>query len=419
MEPVSGVKSWRHIDDFLRETAGAALLYVAFAMVAVIGFTGMAIDIGYWYSNQRQAQVAADAAAIAGGFEAMWGGDAAAISAAAAAQAELNGFDAATVTVNRPPTSGPNSGDPTAVEVIIQRTTPAIVTSILFDTRIDVAGRAVAGQVAGTPLCILALRSSGQGIDLNSDSHIEADGCLVHANSNSGSAIKTNSGSSVSAETISVVGGTSGSGFSPSPEMGADAISNPLLHLRPPPNAGAPCDHNSTDYKSDQTIYPGVYCGDHVVDDGATVTLSGGTYVFRGDKFEVNSGSTIRTNAGDGATLFLASDVEFTLNSESSAELEAPATGDLAGVVIYSVGTEDLEINSDSASFFEGTLYAPTARIKVNSDSTIGGDANFTAVVAKEIDLNSESTLVVNSDYAGSTVPSIPTLGASRIAIFE
>jgi hypothetical protein len=53
----------------LRSERGQALVLAALAMVAVLGFAALAIDVGYWYSQKREVQNAVDAAALAGAQE--------------------------------------------------------------------------------------------------------------------------------------------------------------------------------------------------------------------------------------------------------------------------------------------------------------------------------------------------------------
>jgi hypothetical protein len=53
----------------LRSERGQALVLAALAMVVILGFAAMAIDVGYWYSQKREVQKAVDAAALAGAQE--------------------------------------------------------------------------------------------------------------------------------------------------------------------------------------------------------------------------------------------------------------------------------------------------------------------------------------------------------------
>jgi hypothetical protein len=50
----------------LRSERGQALILAALAMVVLLGFAALSIDVGYWYSQKREVQKAVDAAALAG-----------------------------------------------------------------------------------------------------------------------------------------------------------------------------------------------------------------------------------------------------------------------------------------------------------------------------------------------------------------
>ncbi len=68
-------------------------------------------------------------------------------------------------------------------------------------------------------------------------------------------------------------------------------------------------------------------------------------------------------------------------------------------------------INSDSASSLEGTVYLPNGEVKINSGSTLGGPASYSIFIAKQYEINSGSSLVLNSDYEDSDVPLPAGLG--------
>src|SRR3989304_6214559 len=53
----------------LRSERGQALVLAALAMLVILGFAAMAIDVGYWFSQKREVQKAVDAAALAGAQE--------------------------------------------------------------------------------------------------------------------------------------------------------------------------------------------------------------------------------------------------------------------------------------------------------------------------------------------------------------
>lgn len=73
----------------LRRDHGYAAVMVALVLVPLMGFAGLAVDIGGWYSRASSLQRAADAAALAG---VVWQPDFAAAEANARAEAARNGF---------------------------------------------------------------------------------------------------------------------------------------------------------------------------------------------------------------------------------------------------------------------------------------------------------------------------------------
>ncbi len=97
----------------LRQEQGQLLVVSAFVIVALLAFTGLVIDVGFLYAEHRQAQNAADEAALAATYELFYGGSVADATTTALAYADENGFDNVndnTVTVNIPPLSGEHVG---------------------------------------------------------------------------------------------------------------------------------------------------------------------------------------------------------------------------------------------------------------------------------------------------------------------
>src|SRR5271170_2130390 len=102
----------------LRRTGqrGQIIPLVAVTLTALMGFSGMAVDNGYWQYTQRQQQNAADSAAI-GGAQALavaGCGSQSAAQTAAYNDATSNGFTTGgttTVTAANPPTSGAYAGN--------------------------------------------------------------------------------------------------------------------------------------------------------------------------------------------------------------------------------------------------------------------------------------------------------------------
>jgi hypothetical protein len=85
---------------------GQALPLFALMLTAMLAATGLVVDVGGAWAQERSQQKAADAAALAGATAETNGALNPAIKAAALANALANGYAAGEVTVNIPPTTG-------------------------------------------------------------------------------------------------------------------------------------------------------------------------------------------------------------------------------------------------------------------------------------------------------------------------
>src|SRR5271167_312056 len=88
-----------------RAKRGQVIVLVALSVTVLLGFLGLATDVGVLWATKRRAQTAADAAAVAGA-NATLGTDSSGYSTAANDVATLNGFtngaNGTTITVTQP-----------------------------------------------------------------------------------------------------------------------------------------------------------------------------------------------------------------------------------------------------------------------------------------------------------------------------
>lgn len=147
-----------------RGEAGQVLPLVAICLVVLMGFAGMAVDVGYLQYQQRAQQSATDAAAIAGARQLVFTGcpNQATASAAALADASTNGYTngagSVTVTPVNAPLSGAFAADPCAVQVQIYSPHRTFF-SKLFGTALigDETTQAVATLTTNAAACMYLL----------------------------------------------------------------------------------------------------------------------------------------------------------------------------------------------------------------------------------------------------------------------
>ena len=181
----------------------------------------------------------------------------------------------------------------------------------------------------------------------------------------------------------------------------------------PPSNADDPCDYTDRVVNGGvETLYPGVYCGRLEV-NGGTAYFEPGIYIVNDAQFIVNSSGTA---IGNGVSFYLTGDnAKLKFNSGSHVEFTAPTTGAMVGIVFFedrsnSTGNEHL-FNSNTTSFFEGTVYLPRGRIKINSLATSNSASPYSAFVAYRFELNENSGIEIDTDFGSSDVPLPKELG--------
>lgn len=124
--------------------AGLALVLSAIALFVLIGFVGMAVDLGFFLSTRSQMQTAADLAALAGARDLAAGRPPEYIVASVRADAALNGAvhqnEATLVQVD---------ADESQVAVEIRRDAPTFFSRIFGRNEMTLVSRAVARPLGG------------------------------------------------------------------------------------------------------------------------------------------------------------------------------------------------------------------------------------------------------------------------------
>lgn len=427
---------------------GLISVFFTVAFLFLVGMVGLAIDTGLAFSGVRQAQTAADSAALAGAFERYYGHTDADVQGYALYEAEQHGFedgvDNVTVSVNSPPTSGYYSGDSDFVEVVITHDISTVFIKLLGHNQINYSARAVANGVIPSSACVYALGSSHEkALHVSSGSELVAN-CGIHANSTNNSGLYVDSGSKVEGSSVDVVGGAhkSGSTISPQANEGAASVSDPLGSLPAPSFTYGDCDYHGSSkgggiyepYEIDsqkKTIYPGNYCGGIFVKGDAEVTMEPGTYILQGGGLVVDGSDAELT--GDGIFIYntcakkSCSDYgssydkeEFNpLEVKSSGTLELAACSQASSTSCESLIEDDFEdifwytdqdapetskpqddpvnsINSSASAEFSGVFYAPSQYLDISSNTDV--TASNGVFITKYLLVASDSSLSVTHD---------------------
>ncbi len=420
----------------LKDESGNVLVIAALSMTALLGFVALATDVGVLYRGQRNAQIAADSAAIGASVSYLHTGSTtsavAAGKSAASANGVTDGTSGASVTISIPPIDGPNTGSAGFVEAQITQPRNTLFMRMFGINTVTVGTRAVAGTPTNGKACIWIMAPSGPSLHLQGSYDIEAPGCGVYVNSPSSQAFgDTGNGGTVNAAFLDVVGNsTPAHQTSPTP---ATVNSAPRKSPWGDFDGDSPsnCTHTisgtttitSSNVASLVTSFMGA--GNVVCFSGAA-TFSGVT-IGSDTSGKDSSGDTVYTadvaNRGvllfqNGLTLSGTNSIygaavdmyggQFT-QGNSVLNIVAPTTGNMAGIALLMSANDTTSTCQDphtttpcfqvqfgsSGSVEEGYIYALGAQVYMQDN---GGGTTASGIVANTM-YDKSSALDININY--------------------
>ena len=431
----------------LRDEKGQTLVLTALCMTAMLGFLALSMDVGVLFRSRRCIQNAADAAAVAAAQDYMWNQLVSSAQTAGKNASSTNGYTdgtaGVTVTINLPPTSGPNTGASGFAEAIVSMPVATPFMGVFFSRRtVSVQGRAVAATPNNGSACIWLMGSSGTDLDIQGSYDIEAPGCGIYVNSPSNNALKvTGNGGTVNAAFLDVVGNNSGNHTTaPTADtLNAGTRSTPWGNLTGPSYPGG-CTHtfsqgeitlgtDNTTQVSETTINGyfttsstnTVICFSNsnvTVDSGVVLNGAdtGVVYLFEGS-VNIPTSATVQFGNGsfspnpcttnctfsneEGATVDLAGSTS-TINQASNGLLSiySPAsqasTYDGIAILQPATNTTELQIQFGSSNqVLDGYIYAPGAEVFMQDS---GGGVTASGIVAKSM-YEKTSQLYIPTNY--------------------
>jgi Flp pilus assembly protein TadG len=393
-----------------RDERGNAAIVFALCTPLLVGGAGLAVETSFDYISRQRLQSATDAAAFAAALENMAGSSQTVIAAAAAQQASANGWSASgggQVTVNTPPTTGPNTGNSNAVQVTITQNVPRFFTAYFSNTPIMVQARAVAITQTGGAACILALnKTAGQAVQVQGSASMVLSGCDVMSNSIASNALNVWGAGNMTADCAVSAGGVTNNGgltlnVCTAAVTQAPRVPDPFGNL-PTPSPGPKQTIPQGNNKNGLTLQPGSYTSG--MNLNGNVTLSPGVYYVSGGAFYVNANAVV---SGSGVTIYLAPGANVNMNGNATVNMTAPSSGTYSGVLFFGdrSGSGNNSFNGTATSSLTGDLYFPTQQVTYNGNYS--GSGGCTHIVADTVSWSGNTTLAVNC--ASNGMPRIPS----------
>jgi hypothetical protein len=410
-----------------KDESGSILAIVAICLPILMGFAGLAMDVGLLFRAKRNLQVVADSAAVAAALDYLYNNSASSAQSAALASAAANGIVPATggphIAVNTPPSAGPNAGVAGFIEVIITDPSPTFFLGMIsHSSSVGVTARAVAGAPGPSADCVYVLDPTASGaMTLQGSFDVDANHCGVVIDSLDPDALQfTGSGGTLIAGSVSVVGGDGGAigDSTPTPITGSSPVSDPLENSYPSPAGGAANSECSSVDTATTTItgtIAGPGAGNSVCYTQPrtlnNVTLGNGIYVFEnGVTLSGNIVSTVTSNGG--ATLEIESG-SFNVNTgtvlgTALVPFTAPTMGPTNGIVLMEPLANKSQITiqkGDASGSLTGIIYAPGAQLYLQDS---GGGLGLTITSDIIVDQLFDKTATININSYSASYPNSP-----------
>ncbi len=337
------------------DESGATAVFTALSLAAVMGFVALGIEAATGLQEQRSVQNAADAAALAAALGLRADSNRNPLPLAHAVLAQ-NGIDAASghqVALRLAQGRWPEN----PIEVSISRPRSPRFAGLLGDDGGSVEARAVAKLVPEATGCLLGLADSG-AIRVGRPSDLVLDGCTPLSTDLGLSRIRT-------------------------------AEADPYRSIPLPAAAGCQAQGSLIRTPTVATSSGGAvfaFCGGLTIAPGGQLLLQPGTYLVTGGPLTVQPGGSL---AGRGITLILAAGSAAHFAASAAIDIEAPATGPLAGLAIAGTSPGQASLLAGRSQRIVGAVHLPGRTL------AFAGSANSpcTHLIASRILISGETRL--------------------------
>jgi Flp pilus assembly protein TadG len=429
--------------SWLADRGGQFALILGMLAPVALGVVGCAIDMIVFVNHRSELQATADAAVLAVASEAsLKGWNAGAAEQVAGAVVKSNLSDKFGVEHHFKLLLDQKSR---RVEIQLDQDHYGYFVMGYFAPSPQIKVSAAAFASAASTICIITQSpTQSDALVVNGNSKIRANDCGAYSNSTSTKGINVKDLSLMRTQMACSAGGYAGKliNFWPLPLTDCPPIADPLAARAKMIDAEVPagCDNKKLTVKGGKkTLQPGTYCDGLTITDGAQVVLDPGIYVINNESLKVDKAAKI-TGKGVGL-IFTGKNAKMELANDSAVSLSAPETGSMAGILIYgqpSGKQRKFSLVSKDAQSLTGTVYLPTDTLTVGGDddldggcdpiiaadgtlqlaaavclSDVGTSSDWTAIVVKQLKVTAGSTLVMNANYEGSSVPVPAGLGPS------
>ena len=418
------------MSSLLRNRKGAIAILFALLVPVLLGVIGLGVEMGLWYMRQRDMQNAADASVLAAAVNA--GTTFATEGAQVAARYGYTG-PAVNIVENQlcPPSAGRFAGTNTCyrstvrsglelllapVVGLVGQSTCAAGDAVCQEMRnhssrfVILSAEAMATKTETHNYCILALTTTGTGLDGRGSPYANLGNCSVMSNSDARCA-----GHDLNANYGDAAGTNDGCGVNR--QSNVAPVPDPFAYLRTRIDVGAGCAtyHYLPSRRNDPPLpsgnqlsgsqtwtTPQVICGDAQLSGNLTVASADAVLVVVNGQLNLN-GFTLQTATGAGLTIIFTGDGSqgsvYAPTGGGTLDIAAPTSGTWKGMAIYqdpalTRGVDIAEAGNSPLWSITGIVYLPNANVDFRgavSKATYG--QSCFGMVANSIDVRGTAAI--------------------------
>lgn len=407
---------------------GSVALVFGIAAPVLIGVAGIAVDYARFNSTRADLQGLADGAAVAA-VQSMAvanmtsGATAATVDSYVKSNAEgiawQKGDNQIVVATKVDSTNN-------AVEVQLSKEWKPMLAHVLIgEVKTPVVVESTAKMVGSGKACVIGLNTiDDKTVHIDDAARLTGQGCGIFSNSTAEASIMVDKDAQVNAQMICSAGGANvkrKGNVNPDVTEDCPALKDPLSD-RVAPSFGA-CDYTNFQIglPSSYNLQSGkVFCGGLRIHGAAVANLQPGIYVIKDGPLLLEDTAQL---IGSGVGFYLTgTNAYVNFGSATTVSLEAPKSGDMAGLLFFEDrGNTAVThyISAADARNLLGTIYLPKSRLEINSLADVAGDSAYTALVVNRLTVREGPNVVLNSDYDATDVPVPPGLIGGKVILTQ
>jgi Flp pilus assembly protein TadG len=400
---------------------GQALIIIVLGMMALVGLTALSVDGGNAYSDRRNAQNAADTAALAAALgkinQPAGTSPATAWKDSAYSRAASNGYDnngtsnvvhvyecdEAAATCTLPAAAVPAQYIQVTITSNVQTFFANVVGVSQVTNNVQAISRATVGVTS--PMwggsAVVGLNPSGcKAVTYQGSASVTLIGSGLYVNSNCPTAAFFNNsnspGTTLTAPCLQAVGGIQYAPGSLNVPAGCIQTGVPpyVYPTLPYPSCGS-----QVAVQTGNILSPGTWTG-AFPPSGVTV-LQSGLYCVHSGNFQINGGGELH---GHGVVIYMM-DGFVKWNGGALVDLHAPSTGPFKGLLLYlpPTNTNVVVVNGNGESSIVGSILAPGSDVTVEGG---GGSSGLqTQIIGYDVSLGGSSNTIIQYDSSTQYQP--------------